>query len=194
MKKFRKIVIVAFVLIGIIAYGVRVKAINSDLKLSEVKTYDKGEKVPFEKDFFDTSENICEGYAIKVLDKHIYTKEEFEDKYDVKVRDGLHNDYLYTVDVKIYNDNENLDEEHGINCLFLSLKSSNAYELTDIEFTVKINSLPNIKFSLKPKSDKDITLVYSLSDIYYENIEEIEDTDFKLMITEYPVKKLLCFQ
>ena len=34
MKKFRKIVIVAFVLIGIIAYGVSVKAINSDLKLS----------------------------------------------------------------------------------------------------------------------------------------------------------------
>lgn len=194
MKKIRKIAIVAFVLIGIIAYGVRVKAINSGLDISEVKTYDKGEKVPFEKDFFDTSENICDGYAIKVLDKHIYTKEEFQDKYDVKVKEGLHNDYFYTVDVKIYNDNENPDEEHGINCVYLFLKSINDYVLADIEFTVKINSLPNIRFSLRPNSDKDITLVYSLSEINYKNIEEIEDTDFKLMITEYPVMKLLCIQ
>lgn len=194
MKKYSKVIVIALMLVCVTAYGMRVKAVNSDLDVSEIKVYDKGEKVPYEKDFTQISVYGCEGYSIEVLDKHIYTSEEFLNEFDVNVAEGKHYDYYYTVDVRIYNDNENMDTEHGINLWNIYLKSTNDFIVSEAELTTQISSLPGINFSLKPQSEKDIILVYALNDISYRNIEEVKKTEFKLMITEYPVMKLLCIQ
>jgi hypothetical protein len=37
----------------------------------------------------------------------------------------------------------------------------------------------------------EVTIVYELNEPYYTDIKEVEDTDFKLQISEYPTRKLL---
>lgn len=91
----------------------------------------------------------------------------------------------------IYNDNVTLDEEEGISLWNIYLKSKNDFIIPEATMTVQINSLPGISFSLRPESDMDVTIIYTMNDIYYEDINEVKNTKYRLMITEYPVMKLL---
>ena len=106
MNKFAKaFVIVVFT--GLVAgYCARVVQVNSNLDLPVVKTFEKGDVVPYDKDFMGDATISPEGYSVQVLDTHTYTKKEFTDKYDVAIGKEQPCEYVYTVDLKIYNDNK----------------------------------------------------------------------------------------
>ncbi len=191
MNRVVKIALILIGILGITCYGIRVWKINKNVDLPKIQIYEKGEKVPYEKDFIGNSAYSCEGYSIQVLDRQVFTGEEFKEKYDVEVPQERHYDFYYTVDVKIYNDNVTLDEEEGISLWNIYLKSKNDFIIPEATMTVQINSLPGISFSLRPESDMDVTIIYTMNDIYYEDINEVKNTKYRLMITEYPVMKLL---
>ena len=191
MNKFAKaFVIVVFT--GLVAgYCARVVQVNSNLDLPVVKTFEKGDVVPYDKDFMGDATISPEGYSVQVLDTHTYTKKEFTEKYDVTIGKEQPCEYVYTVDLKIYNDNKELDEMNGISVYNMYLKSTNYFSYPDGELTVQVSSLPGIGFSLRPESNMDITLVYTMNEEYFDDIDEIKNTDFRMMITDYPTAKLL---
>lgn len=191
MNKFaRAFVIVVFT--GLVAgYCARVVQVNSNLDLPVVKTYEKGKVVPYDKDFMGDATISPEGYSVQVLDTHTYTKKEFTEKYDVTIGKEQPCEYVYTVDLKIYNDNKELDEMNGISVYNMYLKSTNYFSYPDGELTVQVSSLPGIGFSLRPESNMDITLVYTMNEEYFDDIDEIKNTDFRMMITDYPTAKML---
>ena len=192
MKMNKKIRVTMAVILGICAvmYCVRVAKVNADVSLPKVKTYGIGEVVPYGKDFMEDTCVSSEGYSIKVLGTHAYTKKEFSDKYDVKIEGDMPCDYVYTVNVKIYNDNKK-KKKKGIFVGNMYLKSVNYFSFPQAELTAEISKLPGAQFCLRPESDMDITLVYDMNRMYFDSLDEIKNTKFNMMITNNPTEKII---
>ena len=103
--------------------------------------FKKEATVPFGKHFIDNSAYACEGYSIQVLDHQVYSNEEFFEKYNVEAIKGRKNDFYFTVKIKLYNENKESDEMHGISLWNIDLKSINDFIIPEMEMTVEINSL-----------------------------------------------------
>lgn len=192
MKKYRWIVVVLLLSILIAAYATKVYKVNSNLDMPIIKEYALNEKVSFEKDFMMSSERISEGYSVQVLDSNVYSRDEFIEKYNSKGKVSDIIDCIYTVDIRIYNDNEETSEKYGISLLNIFFMSLSEYYLMDEDLTLFINpDIPGASFSLRENSSMDVTIAYSISGEYAEDIKNMDKKDYELMITAYPTRKIL---
>lgn len=195
MNRFKKILIILLILAAVTAYSVRVWHVNSNLDVSVVKEYEKGEIVPFGQDFNHTSNMIIDGYSVKVLDYNIYTKDKFVELFDIQTKLEDFTKYISTVDIKIYNDNKEINTEAGIFLPFIPLISKSDYIMCSEELTEEVNeNLPGLSFSLRPESDMDVKIVYQMNEPYFTGLEQIKKKDFSVMISDYPTRKVLHLQ
>jgi len=192
MKRFKKILIILLILAAVAAYSVRVWHVNSNLDVSIVKEYEKGEIVPYGQDFTRASNMIIDGYSVEVLDYNIYTKDEFVQLFDIKTVFEDCTKYICAVDIKIYNDNKETTTESGIFLPFIPLIGKSDYIMCNEELTMEVNeNLPSMSFSLRAESNMDVKIAYEMNEPYYTDMEQIEKKDFNIIISEYPTRKVL---
>lgn len=193
-KRLKKIIGLFALLIICTMYILRVQYVNAKADRSVIREYQKGEIVPFDKDFNVASNMIIDGYSVKVKDSHLYPKKEFVNKYNIKSSVMGFTKYFYTIDVTIYNKNKSAkdDEKSGIYLSFMPLITPVDYILPDTDVTQELNpNLPGETFSLRPDSELDVTIVYPLNKPYFTSLKEAKAKDFKMLITQYPVRKIL---
>lgn len=192
LKNKKNFIYIIFAII-LVAYCIRVYAINTSVSPPAEKVYKCGDIASFGSDFIYSSEHKIEGYRIQTLGCKIYTREEFIEKYRKDVeKDLLVYDYYITADVKIYNDNTVENEKSGISLLYMPLTSINDNIMCDEDATLFANpTLPGVSFSLRPSSNMDVTIVYPLSKSNYKSVGKIDSTDFSIRISNYPTRKLI---
>lgn len=194
MKKYKKIIIFLLTIIIVTAYVIRVWNVNKDIDKSVVKEYAKGEIVPFEDDYIRTDDESTEGYSIEVLDSKIYTKKEFMEEFDADIKDNEGVKYVCKADIRIYNDNKELNTEMGIFLLFLPLLSERNYIMASEDLTLHVNpDLPAMSFCLRPESNMDISIIYELTEPMFTdyNMKKVQEENFMICMTQYPTRKML---
>lgn len=190
MKK--KIAVLLICMIMVFLYGYRVYYVNSACEDVVIKTYPLGTKVPYEKDFNKASNMCIEGYSVEVLDSKVYGKEEFIREYNISSQVEDFTKYFYVIDVRLFNDNKETSTDHGIFLLYFSLISTVDYIMPEGDICLELNpNLPDISFALRHESSMDVKIAYALNEPYFTSEKQILNKDFKLLITQYPTRKLL---
>lgn len=192
MKKIKRIIIVCLCLICVSVCAYRIYKINSGAEKVRVKYYSVGSKAPYERDYNMASNMIADGYSIEVLGSSLYKKQDFMDEYDIDYELADFTKYLYVADVKIYNANKENSEEVGISLLFLPLVTDVDYVMASEDLTLALNdNLPQSSFSLRHESSMDIRIVYELNEPYFRSKKQVMDKEFKILMTQYPTRKVL---
>ena len=190
MKK--KIIAIVVFLICIVLYGARVYYVNSSHEPIIIKEYPFGTKVPYGTDYNHTSRDSIDGYFIEILDTGLYDKEEFIKEFNISSQVLDMTKCFYVVDVRFYNENKETSTESGIFLLFHSLITSSDYYMPDDDLTLEVNpDLPQVYFALRHESSMDVKIVYCLNEPHFRNKQQALKKDFKLLITQYPTRKIL---
>ncbi len=196
MKKRR----IIFLLIGvclICLFAIRVYFVNRDVPSQVVKEYAKGETVPFGNDYTTSSEQIIDGYTIKILDSEILSVSNFRKKYHLTEED-LNGQYAFTeayyvVKTQFANVDNQAGEKMGISLLNLMLVGKNYMVMFSAPPYQKLN--PNMPigggFSLRPGTDMTVYITYPIISGNTPDISELRKHPPKLQITAYPTRKLL---
>lgn len=187
MKIKRKIVII-FVLV--VLYGIRVYTVNTDVRLPVREVFEKGEVVSYGQDFNISSNDMCKGYTVQVLDSKIMKAKEFCEKYDV-TDIGLAN-YYYMVRVSVENLNNTYIEEQGVSMGLAMLMGTNYSIISSSDMFKVLNpQMPASSFSLKVGTKKDMWLVFQMIPGNAPDYKQIKKNPPMLQITQYPCQKLI---
>ena len=188
-------IIIAGVLILSAAWGIRFYSVNKDVDSPVIQMYEKGEEVPIGEDFFDYASEDMDGYTITVLDAELLPVGEFLQKnnaMDQAENLGLFTDYIYTVHISVANRHNPYTGEKGVALQQYVLHGTNyVLSLEDTCYQIANPDMPGTSFSLKEGTDMEITLTF---DVMSEttNIQHIVNDSPKLLITQYPHKKMIC--
>lgn len=192
MKK--KVFIIVIILLSALCIF-RIYKVNSDLKKETVQVYPKGEAVQVGKNFFENSIEDMDGYEVTVLDSEIIPTKEFLESHDENpsiIDDSF--DYIYSIRILVKNKYNQFVGEKGIDFRQYVLQGTD-YMLTTDSIAYK---LANLKMDGQTKMSLNIddvgmefTLTYDISTELYTPIEKIEKDPPKLVICQYPEKKML---
>lgn len=188
----RKIGIIVFSVLLIVLYSIRVYAINRNVDVPVTKEYSKGEKVPYENDFSETSNECINGYSVTVKDTEILQANDFYKKYNLTDDniDYIPN-YYYIVKVEFENKDNKSGTESGIDLNYVSLVSLDDYTMIDDQAFLMLNpKMPGVGFSLRTGTTKEMLLPYQMTGDY-SSVDDIKKADMKLQITQYPNRKLM---
>lgn len=192
MKK--KVFIIVIILLSAL-YIFRVYKVNSNLKKETVQVYPKGEVVQVGKNFFGKSIEDMDGYEVTVLDSEIIPTKKFLESHgeDPSIIDSDF-DYIYSIRILVKNKYNQFVGEKGIDFREYILQGTD-YMLTMDSIAYK---LANLKMDGQTKMSLNIddvgmefTLTYDISTELYTSIEKIEKDPPKLVICQYPEKKML---
>lgn len=187
-KKRICIVAIIFCLAGL--YGVKLYAVNTDVRLPERQIFEKGEVVSYDKDFNISADNTSEGYTIQVVDSKIMEAGDFCRTYDVKDMGIV--DYYYMVKVSVKNvDNDHVGEQ-GIPLGMSMLIGTNYSMIPSPEMFYAANpGMPGMSFSLQLDTEKEIWLVFQMIPGSTPDCQHLEKEPPMLQITQYPHQKLI---
>ncbi|SHH71014.1 protein of unknown function [Clostridium collagenovorans DSM 3089] len=192
MKK--KVFIIVIILLSALCIF-RIYKVNSGLKKEIVQVYPKGEAVQVGKNFFKSSIEDMDGYEVTVIDSEIIPTNKFLESHgeDPSVIDSDF-DYIYSIRILVKNKYNQFMGEKGIDFREYVLQGTD-YMLTMDSIAYK---LANIKMDGQTKMSLNIddvgmefTLTYDISTELYTSLEKIEQDPPKLVICQYPEKKML---
>lgn len=187
-------IIIAGVLILFAAWGIRFYLVNKDVDAPVIQVYEKGEEVPIGEDFFDYESEGMDGYTITVLDAELLSVADFLQKYDaVDQAENLRlfTDYIYTVHILAANRHNPYTGEKGVALQQYVLQGTNyILSLEDTCYRIANPDMPGTSFSLREGTDMEITLTFDVMS-RTTNIQHILDDSPKLLITQYPHKKMI---
>lgn len=188
MKNF--ILGMAFFILAI-TYMLRVNFVNTTLPLPVTLKYEMGAEVAIEDDFFDSSDENMNGYTVTVLGTELLTIDEFIALYEIE--DSSEYDYLeyvYLVTASFRNMSNKYGEMGGINLSKYVLQKSSYITYMDIELYYMVNNVNAYSFSLNPGTKKKLIIPFGI-DTAYIDVERINDEFPRLVVTEYPHKKII---
>lgn len=187
-KKKTVVIMIVLFLMGI--YMIRIYEVNTDKKLPERQVFQKGELVPYERDYNISENDICEGYYVKVLDTKVMEAKEFCEKYDA-VDMGLATHY-YMVNLEVQNKGNEYVGEQGVALGLAMLTGTNYAIIPSPEMFGAANpDMPSYSFSLQNGTKKEIWLVFSIIPNNMPDYEWIQKDPPMLQITQYPSQKLI---
>lgn len=158
---------------------------------SKKKNYNIGDEVPFERDFFFSNSEMCDGYSITVLDTCYLTVDEFKKQYNVADESVLEfAEYVYMLKVNFKNNSDINSEKTGISMNRLILQETSFISYPDNNAFMLLNNLNHTGFSLPSKYEKEFLIPFGINDSYID-IDELIKGDTKLVITLYPNKKMI---
>ncbi len=181
--------VIAFCLI--VLYGIRVYAVNADVKLPIRQVFQKGEVVSFGKDYNISTNDRSQGYTIQVLDSKIMTAKDFCQKY--KIDDMGLVKYYYMVKLSVKNvSNKNAGKE-GVALGIAMLVGTDYTLIASPEENMLMNPElpPMLSFSLELGKRTELWIAYSLIPGATPSSEQILKDPPMLQITQYPHRKLL---
>lgn len=194
MQNKKKIIGILAVIILACGFCVRVNFVNTNIAMPVTKEYQKGEKVPYEKDYTNQPEESIDGYSITVLDSELLTTEAFYKKYSLSEQEisGLTTKWYYVVKVSFANENNQSGTAMGISLYNTSLVSKTDYAMVDYgPYSLLNPDMPGLGFSLTPGTDKEVILTYPITSTAYDDMDDIKNANFQLQITQYPVRKMI---
>lgn len=173
----------------IVAYIIRFAIINTHEEYPKDIIYNIGDEVQFEKDYFDNSNNCSNGYSIAVSKTELVKSEDFISRYGFNESElRIKGDYVFLVKAK-YSNNLNIENKVvGIDLSNFLLQETSYISLADRESIHKVNDFNVMKFSLKPKTSKEIILPFII-DTKQIDIKRIKRGKPYLVVSLYPNKK-----
>lgn len=184
-----------------VAWGVRFYTVNANSRAPIVQVYAKGQMVPVGKDYFNSSDEKMDGYAVKVERAELVSTAAYCARY------GKPGDYLkpdgtkpgvyeiagiYLVRILVRNDDNPYLNKKGIDLLQCSLRG------TDYILNVNDKALAledpategNPAFSLRTNSEKEFTVPYEIL-AGSLTLAHVKADPPRLIISAYPHEKLL---
>lgn len=179
-------------------WGFRVYHINVGIEEQKTEVYQIGEVVSLGEDFYFSSTECIDGYEISVLSAKLMTYQEFVKEHgereDYIEDEWMRPKYVYDVEVEIWNRNFEEDNSRGINMVVLTLNSINdVMQVNDDLFTLLYPHLDAAwGFALRPESSMVMHLPYGTSGYQkYDTYEGIDGKEWYLLLSMYPVKKMI---
>lgn len=163
-----KILTFTLSLILILGGILRFSHINKEMQIyaSTEKSYNVGDEVPFEKDFFFNASEIADGYSITVLDTSYLKVNEFKERYNIN-DDSFFEffEYVFMIRAKFKNNNTIASEKTGINISHLILQETSFISYPDKDTFMFLNDLDYFGFSLSPKKKENFLFLLELMKI-----------------------------
>ena len=190
-KNITKIIIGVIVLISVILYICIVFNINKNSYQPEICTYQIGEEIMLNGDFFFNESDKANGYCIKALNTNIITKEEFINKYTVDNKDLFEfSEHIYLVEVNFKNISAVDDGSTGIDLSNYMLQSEAFMEYINCEAFGYINEIDYPKFYLDKGTDCNFILPFGI-DSEYISLNELSGDNTSLVISLFPCKNII---
>ena len=200
MKK--KAIIISLCSVVFVAWIFGVVYTNVRAQRPVVKTYSMNEAVPYESDYFRRSDNILKGYTVTVLSSEILPYDEYAEKYNIDLpetgTDEFGNpiyrpEYVYDVEAKFVN-TDNVDG--GVDMFDTLLVNGDALMLrTDADLWDKMypQLAGSYSFRLHPNTEMVFHIPFTVESVYSERypIEKVKKEQMSLVISQYPVKKVI---
>lgn len=198
MKK-RAVILCVVVLVGLVGVGLRIWSVNKNNEVLVSETYSMGEIVPLEDDFFYSGDDAREGYEIRVNSAKVKTLEEFLTE-NGKPADFFSDkgnyapiSHVYDVEVTVWNRNTEKDEKN-IDLVNIQLMTINSWYQVKMEL---LNLLyPQIDptsfgFRVLPGTETTVHLPFTVLESRHLTTEQIEQKSTYLLLSMYPVKKMV---
>lgn len=175
----------------IISISARIIYINVNKESIKAENIAKGDIAEIGDNFFDSSDELMNGYSVKILSSEIVKADDYLKKYGHSVDEQFYDDlsYYYIVRVSVRNKNNSYVGEKGINFQRWYIEGSDyilriedyAYSLAN---SIEGNSL---SISLREDSEMEFELpFYVFSESHSYN--KLKNDFSNLVITDYPVK------
>ncbi len=184
-----KFIIHISILMLIIIYTIRVIYVSNHSLAPEIITYNIGDEVAIENDYFDNSSEKMNGYSVTVLDAKIMPIEEFENLYN-NYNNNMNAEYMYLLKVRFKNTDNSYGNNAGIDLGQYILQESSYINFIDREAYDLINDFDSIKFSLRLNSEMELIIPYHI-DPFYINIKKLRKGNPQLVVSLYPHKKVI---
>lgn len=190
MKK-KRICAAIVALCLVVLYGIRVYAVNVDVKLPIRQVFQKGEVVPFGKDYNISTGDRSQGYTIQVLDSKIMSAKDFCTKY--KMDDMKLVKYYYMVKLSVENVSNKNPGKEGVSLGLAMLFGVDYTLITSPEANMTMNPKlpPTTSFSLPLGTKLELWIAYELIPGVTPSYGKLLKDPPLLQITQYPHRKLL---
>jgi hypothetical protein len=196
----KKIIILSVTLAVLIGCGIRIYYVNSTAEKPVIEIYAKGENVEIGENFFDRKSNeIMDGYTVKVLDSRIVDADEYLKSLNIEQERSSfpYVEYFCEVKVAVENISNEFVGEQGINLINWRLQGDDYFYMLSMDDPVYDALNPSMKseksFSLRIGDTKEFTLPFDINMMYHDDItpEKFLENPPKLVICDYPVEKKL---
>lgn len=187
--KFSVIIIISLVLVTRIYY------INHTAEKLDIITFEKGQTVQIGNNFFERSEEMMDGYSVKVLDSEIVPADKYLDQFGHTLEEQFYSDldYYYLVTVLIKNENNKFVGEKGIDFRQWYLQGDD-YILRVEEFAYSLAN-PTVgesrSISLNEDSEMQFTLPFYVFSNIYTPYEKLIKVPPELVVALYPEKIMI---
>ena len=200
MKK--KIVILSFIGLLLAVWAFAVWNINATAEKPIVETYSMQDTVAYGENYFRRSDNIIDGYTVTVLSAEIVPYEEYAQKQGItppeRMTDETGNflyrpEYVYDVEVRFSNTN---NEEGTVDMFDTLLVNDDALMLrvdADLWDCMYPQLAGSYSFRLRPNTEMVFHLPFVVEAVYSERypMERVQKEKMSLVISQYPVKKVI---
>ncbi len=199
MKK-RRLVICLAVLICLVGMGGRIWYINLDREDTVTEIYPMGEMVSFEDDYFYRSDEIRDQYAIRVDSAVVMPVEEYLDSVGLTKEEvwpdgnSLITDVV-AVEVTIRNNNTDKENDNQYFDLFNTtiMSQGDVYQMEHDLLWAMYPKLDQSTFGFRvaPGTEYTMVLPFHVLDWQQTNSEKIKEKENYLLVSMYPVKKMI---
>lgn len=205
-QKIKKIFVITSIVLSValvVLWYLNFKALNTRAIKQETKYYEMGEFVDFEKDFYYSSSEKNEGYAIRVNSAELINYKEFMESHGVEINEENYTSgfpmpkYLMLLNVTFKNKNS---EGMGIDLRWLTLTRRSMAMSIDFEALALADDFFNgfTGFKIMPNTEADINIVYNPESLglsqglaFDEVNKALEEDDFYLTASLWPTRKLI---
>lgn len=200
MKK--KIVILSFIGLLLAVWVFAMWKTNATAEKPIVETYSKQDTVAYGEDYFRRSDNILDGYTVTVLSAEIVSYEEYAQKQEITLPERMTDEtgnflyrpeYVYDVEVRF----SNTDNEEGAVDMFDTLLVNDDALMLRVDADLWDCMYPQLagsySFRLRPNTEMVFHLPFVVEAVYSERypMERVQKEKMSLVISQYPVKKVI---
>ena len=200
MKK--KIAVFSPIVLFLIVWAFAVWNINATAEKPIVETYSMQDTVAYGENYFRRSDNIIDGYTVTVLSAEIVPYEEYAQKQGItppeRMTDETGNflyrpEYVYDVEVRF----SNTDNEEGTVDMFDTLLVNDDALMLRVDADLWDCMYPQLagsySFRLRPNTEMVFHLPFVVEAVYGERypMERVQKEKMSLVISQYPVKKVI---
>lgn len=200
MKK--KIAVFSPIVLFLIVWAFAVWNINATAEKPIVETYSMQDTVAYGENYFRRSDNIIDGYTVTVLSAEIVPYEEYAQKQGItppgRMTDETGNflyrpEYVYDVEVRF----SNTDNEEGTVDMFDTLLVNDDALMLRVDADLWDCMYPQLagsySFRLRPNTEMVFHLPFVVEAVYSERypMERVQKEKMSLVISQYPVKKVI---
>lgn len=200
MKK--KIAVFSPIVLFLIVWAFAVWNINATAEKPIVETYSMQDTVAYGENYFRRSDNIIDGYTVTVLSAEIVPYEEYAQKQGItppeRMTDETGNflyrpEYVYDVEVRF----SNTDNEEGTVDMFDTLLVNDDALMLRVDADLWDCMYPQLagsySFRLRPNTEMVFHLPFVVEAVYSERypMERVQEEKMSLVISQYPVKKVI---